>query len=73
MSGIGDTLEKERSPGDALGGAEFDETVGGENGETVRAQVIETQDEGIEGCRIVEVTPVDEFEQIPFLRRGGPV
>ena len=58
MSGIGDTLEKERYPGDTFGGAELDETFGGGDGETVGAQGIEAQDEGVEGGRIVEETPV---------------
>ena len=67
MSGVGDTLEEERRRGDAPGGAELDEAVGGGDGEAVGAQGIEAQHEGVEGGRIAEVLPVDQLEQVePF-------
>ena len=64
VSGIGDALEEEGGRGDALGRAELDETVGGGDGETVGAQGIEAQHEGVEGGRIVEIMPVDQLEQV---------
>ena len=64
VSGVGETLEEERSRGDALGGAELDEAVGGGDGKTVGAQGIEAQHEGVEGGRIAEELPVDQLEQV---------